>query len=350
MVGYKKRAQYLYYGKKVANAAAVKAASQLVGYAAKRAAGKVHQMAGYGSKNSLPRNPRSVKQVKGAYKKVLKKEKSLQKQVKELKRVAESDMGTHIHRRRDTGKIASAACAQVTTSLEMNNSTLIEEALAQLRYYNSSTPGTLVTADGTSGTYQKEFYFKRSYAKIRFRNNYQVPVRIKVMVMTPKGDTSFSPSSCYSNGLADVGNPTNTSLLVYPTDSVQLTDLWKTSSSINKVLMPGRECVVSYSGKPYQYDPSLYDNHNLTYQSRFQSAAALIRIEGVLGHDTTVSTEQNVLQGGVDYERIVSYEIRYSAGADIRYIYVSDNGDASFTNAGVVTMHPLSDNTFYSVG
>lgn len=272
----------------------------------------------------------------------------VKQQIRELKRLTESDMGTHIQRRRQTGALSASVNSKSTGSADVVSLSIIEGVIAQLRYYNPSAPTALVTADGASGTYQKEFLFNSMYHKINVVNNYQVPAKVKLYLVRSKMDTSISASTSYTNGLADVGNPTATSTLVHLTDSTQFTDLYNIVGYKSTTLIPGENFIFTHSDKSFQYDPSLSDSHALTYQKRFKDLQFVLVVQGVLGHDT-IANEQTTLQASVDYSICSTFTVRYSAGADIKFIYIDDTGDASFTNGGVVSSKPVCDNIGYSV-
>lgn len=279
-----------------------------------------------------------------------KKDKKMMKQMSQLKKLVESDTGLHIHRIRNTGAHGSSVAQCSYVAQQIFRVTDMEAVLAQLRYYDPSAPSALVQADGATGTYQKEFLFSKMYSMIRFINNYQVPLRIVGYVCRVKSDTSISPSTAFTNGLADVGNPSSTSPLVYPSDSPQLADLWTVKKKLDKTLLPGQQCSMIHNHeKEVQYDPSLYDSHSLEFQKKYGGASFLWKVEGIVGHDSVVTTEQTNLEARVDWEQIITYNVRYPAGADIKYIYIDDNADASFTNGGLVSNCPVSDNQGYSL-
>ncbi len=274
--------------------------------------------------------------------------KKVKGQIKELKRLAEADMGTHIYRKRTTGRVLASESVVGNTDFSISTVTILEDALAGLKYYDPAAPGTLVTAAAATGTFQKDFYFPRIYAKLSARNNYQVPCNVKLYMCMPKRDTSISPKTAFTNGLTDVGGVSETSPLVYVTDSVEFQDLWKIVSTQSALLQPGDSLSISNSIKPFQYDPALVDNHNMTYQKKFGSMVVFVRIEGVLGHDSSVTTEQGTLQAGVDISTYLVAECRYPAGADIKQIVIADSAD-TFTNSGVASSKPLADNQSYSL-
>lgn len=277
------------------------------------------------------------------------KVKGIQKQVKELKRIAESDMGTHIERERTTGRVLAGVNAMGLAGFNAMTTATIERCLNKLKYYDIATPETLVVAAANLGTYTKDFYISRTYSKITVRNNYQVPCKVKVFVCVPKVDTAINAETAFTNGLTDSGNPTATSPLVQLTDSQQFNDLYRIEKSKSVLMEAGDECVMSYGFKPFLYDPALVDSQTQTYQVRYGTCIFVVRIEGVLGHDTVVTTEQSTLQVGVDVMYETMIECKYAAGIDLYTVSIVNNADTSFTNAGVVSAKPLVDNQSYSL-
>lgn len=273
--------------------------------------------------------------------------KPMKKKLKELSRLAEADQGTHIHRQRDTYQLLAGANAIGYQNYSMNDCPIIESVLSGLRYYDPSNPATLLNAAGATGTFHKDFYIKRAYSSATIRNNFQVPVKVSAYICRPKDDTSITPYTAFQNGLADVGNPSNVSPLVHLTDSPQFNDIWAIEKTVKCFLQPGQQKTVSHSVRPFSYDPSLFDSHALNYQKAFLSYIIFVRIEGVISHDT-VAVEVGRQSCGVDIEVDRTFEVRYPAGADIKYIVVTDNSN-SFTNLAVTSSKPVSDNQTYSV-
>lgn len=273
--------------------------------------------------------------------------KKIKGQIKELKRLAESDMGRLIFRERVTGGLIATANVRNSVVVNHSSTTKIEQVLGQLRYYDPAAPTALVTADGTTGSYQKEFLVQRQYSKLLLRNNYQVPCEVQVYCCRPKEDTSITPLAAWSNGIVDSSNGATTHLLMYPSDSRQMTDLWRIEKTVKKTLAPGQECSIIMSDKSFQYDPSLVDSHGLTYQGRSKSGVFLVNVNGATGHDSALAEYGN-LGAGIDWSVDLTVEVHYSAGADIVYTYVS-NGADTFTNGGIVSNKPVSDNQGYSL-
>lgn len=275
------------------------------------------------------------------------KVKNLERVVKNLKMATEADQGVLTYRWRQTYRNLSAVNAHSLLSVPVLLNGVLETVLGQLRYYNPSSPATLVQADGTTGTFMKDFTFDKIYTSIICRNNYQSPAKVRVYMCKVKDDTNIDPVTAFTNGLADIGSPTSTSPLVFITDSPQFNDLWKIHSSEMATLQPGEEMKMTYSVPAFQYDPSLVDSHNQAYQTRYHGCVFVVRVEGVIGHDTSVD-QQGSLQAGVDIQMDRTFTVKYSAGADIEYLVVQDESD-TFTNGGVASQKPIPDNVAYSV-
>lgn len=228
-----------------------------------------------------------------------------------------------------------------------NDVNQIEAALANLRYYDPSNPGTLITASGATGTFSR-FYKVKTYMKITIRCNYQVPCLINVYKYAVKTDTSIPPTTALTNGLADVGNPSATSTVVYPSDSSQLGDLWRLIESKKMLLKPGQEVSFAISFPEITYDPSIYDSQAIAYQKRNHCCAFLVRAQGVPSHDSSTSTQYGISGAGVDILQKKVLKITYdSGGPSIETIVVSDSLDTQ--TASAVVSQPVVDNQAYSI-
>lgn len=225
--------------------------------------------------------------------------------------------------------------------------TAIELALAQLRFFDPSAPGTLITASLATPTFSQKIYVS-AYASCIIKNNYQVPCVVTYGVAFPKEDTSITPNAARSNGLTDVGNPDPASTLISYKDSPQFRDLWA-CKLISKQLKAGETLIMKHGQKPFTYDPALQDSHSQTYQKTTKSAVFLYRCQGILGHDTAVTTEQGMMPAGIDVYISTTYYISYnSGGAAVKTIVLNESASQSFTNGGVISQLVV-DNQSYSI-
>lgn len=289
------------------------------------------------------------KPMKGRRRRPVKKAlQSLNKRVSTLSRQQKTSMGELIFHDRQTYAAKSAVNQQVHQLGYAVRTTELESVLAQLRFFDIAAPATLVNASGAVGTYSREYLFKTIYSRLEFMNNYQIPCKVTIYVCCPKEDTSITPTTAFTDGLADQGNPASTSPMVHLTDSIQFTRLWRICKRKSRVLMPGRRLTLSMSVKDIMYDPSLVDSHALIYQPKYRSYQFVVRVEGVIAHDSAVATEQGFAAAGGDFSVHTKYVVRYEAGTDLKYIHINDGAD-TFTNGALVSEAPIADNIGYSV-
>lgn len=274
--------------------------------------------------------------------------KSLRQKVREIETTLKHDTSVRTYRQRDTYVEGVAENTKNSQLVAFTGSNL-ETSLANLRYWNEST-GAYVTASPTSSTANAEIEVAKVYDRCIVRNNYQVPCDLEFYLCTPKEDTSISPSTAFTNGLTDQNNPSASSPLMFLTDSDQFNSLWKIKASVKKTLMPGQSASLVYNAKKrFFYDPSLFDSHAMIYQDSTAGHVFVIRVTGVLGHDTTVGSEQGFLPGAVDIARDLTVVCKYDSGGPALNDFVVLDNSSSFTNNGLVSARPMVDNQTYSI-
>lgn len=275
---------------------------------------------------------------------------SLRKEVKQIKRQLNADSARHVYKQMVANQLVCTLNAVNYTYSDVITCSNLETFASQLRYYDPAVPGTLVTAPGGTGTFQRELYFKSVSCSVDVRNNYQVPVKVKVYLCKPKGDTNIAPTTYYTNSITDqlIGGGGLTTPGVYPTDLVAFTSQWSIKCLKDVTLDAGAYFTVSHKVGPFRYDPSLVDSHALEYQPKYKSFAIMFRVEGVVGHDTAAA-QYTTLPAGIDYSLTNRAEIIYDAGVILDDIYVSNLRSGTFTNGGVVTNKPIADNQGYSL-
>jgi len=275
--------------------------------------------------------------------------KPIKKAIRQLQHEVNSKEATLTHRLRAVNDLQHGVNAQAFASYVGSSTTLIEDnVLPNLQYYDPSTPGTLLTANGLTGAYFRDFDVHSQSGKITVRNNYLIPSKVSVYDCVPKVDTSISPTTAYTNGLTDQGGPTSTSPLVYLTDSKQFNELWKINNSKKALLAPGGELTMSHSNnKPFEYDPSLVDSHTFTYMPQYGSWSWVVRSEGVIGHDG--ADDKTTTQGGVDILYDTKHVIKYDAGIPLNLLAITNNAATAFSGTGYISQN-VCDNQAYAVG
>jgi len=285
---------------------------------------------------------------KKPYKKAIPK---MKRDIKALQSKAKDGESVLTHRFRSASKISCLTGQQTFSPVIAMPVSTLETVLGNMLYFNPATPGTLTSASGVSANYQRNYHFKSVYTKCLFRNNYQVPCKLTIYVSAIKADSSITVTSAYANGLAD--NPGTalsiTSPLSYLTDSDQFLHIWKLVNTKTIVLQPGQEYVYSHSTGSFDYDPSVSDSHSSNFQKAYKAYSIDCRIEGLLGHDPTVLTEQGMLSAAVDTLVERTFKVVYDSGINLDYVIAIDSSTTSFTGSPVLSQQPTADNQSFSV-
>lgn len=162
----------------------------------------------------------------------------------------------------------------------------LEAAVGNLRFYDSNT-NTIVTRSIASLSASVDIRIVSQMHALTCKNNYDIPCHVTIYACYPKSDTSLTPIVCYQNGLADQGNPPNTSQLLYPTDSNVFNELWGIKSKKSKILRAGEVLSLKYFSKPYTYNPSDIDAHADSFQKRYGAMSFMVFLKGVAAHNST---------------------------------------------------------------
>ncbi len=265
---------------------------------------------------------------------------------KYLKKRIRNNEGIITYRNRTIDSIVTSGINTcIYSNVDGNSTTLTELALAELRYYDPANPGTYIQSDLSAGTNYKQTIC-RSFSTYTVMNNFQIPCKISLYKCIPKLDTQISTTAAITNGFADVGGLAVTNPQTFPTDSNQFVKLWKVVKTIKKVLYPGQICKLTHASKEFSYDPSFVDSHNFVYQRKYGAHAYLIKVEGLLSHDTAVTTQNATTQGGVDIQCDRTIKVTYDAGIDLKFFVAVSNADV-LTN-GAVLSQVVKDNQNFS--
>lgn len=276
-----------------------------------------------------------------------KKVAKLTKNVRTLQKAMKSQRSELTYHYRLTDSVFSSVNQANYGDYIMNSLTLYEQVLGKLQFFSPTGASALINADGASGTYQRDYHFKSVYASIECFNNYQVPANVTIYTVAVKSDNTILPSVALSNGLADVGNPSFNSPMIHPTDSPQFNDLYAILKNTKKKVMPGQSLFASFGVKDVYYSPSTADSQTASYQARYKCFGFLVRTEGTYGHDSAAA-QQAQLASGLDINVHRKFVVEYDSGIDLKTIYINDAAP-SFTNGGLVSSKPVSDNIAYSL-
>lgn len=318
-------------------------ARQVAGYMAAAGLAQVRRT-WQARKRSSSAPARTYKRFKGKYTKPYKKSKyftktnfkmkKLNRSVRTLQRKQNSDEGTLIYRDRGSGFHLCSSNQVFMVAYIGLNATVLELALAQLRYYDPSNPGTLLQPAVVTRSIKYDF---SAYGKYKVRNNYNIPCEVRAYLCDVKSDTSTDPLQAVSAGFADVGGMATTNPLAYPTDSPIFKNLWNIRKCYKFVIGPGSERNFSFFYGKGRYDPSFFDTHALTYMKMAKGTSVLFRIHGPLAHDSGPLVGR--ANCGVDIEQNRTIRITYPAGINTVYIHTVDSSDV-FTATPLVNQKP----------
>lgn len=274
------------------------------------------------------------------------KKQTLKNQVKEIAKKVNNMTSTLTYRYVDCTQAYTVANQAAYLNLVHSDSSFIELALAQTRFFDPSNPGTLIQGSGATGTYDRTYSIKNSSMMV-FRNNYQVPAEIRVYKYKCKTDTSIEAITAFTNGLADIGNPSAGSIVVYPSDVSQLRDLYTLKSTSIWKMKPGDERTFSINSKAFNYDPAEQDSQTQPYQKDFDTHFVLIRVQGPPSHDKTTPTQNGTIGAGVDilWKRVCTVKYN-SGGPNLEFLVINDQLDTQ--TAGPVVSQIVVDNQEYS--
>jgi hypothetical protein len=274
----------------------------------------------------------------------------LEAKVKCLAKEGDQSNGTMTFRDRSSRTIKCAFNEQAAASSCGTTASQGETILAQLKFFDPVTPGTLITGSGATGTYQRNYLIKSVTQTGILRNNYQTDVVVKVYHCRVKGDTNLTPYDCWNNGRADAAYGNATTMvkpLHYPTDFDVFTKGYSSKVVLNTTLSPGQSAKYSNTERDINVDPAVIDSGESDFVRMYKNSAFLVVVNGTVGHDSA-GTSIGSLPGGVDILEYITYIVKYDAGVNIKYIYTTDNVQ-TISAAAVQSHQPTPDNVAYSV-
>lgn len=270
----------------------------------------------------------------------------IRKKLKSICNFMKQQTAIHVHKQRAVSKLVCPANEAAYDERSYGGSIANHEtAVSSLRYFDPGT-NSLVTADPSVGTYERDIEMSIT-RKITVKNNYDAPVYVIIYKCTPKFDTGNGPIHYMDTGFVDQGvvAVSKASPLMFPKESIQLRQAW-TLHPVKRLLQAGQEMTV-YSHQPtFKYNFATNDTHNVAYQRKQAGFNWLVRINGKLAHDTAVITEFGITQCGVDLMWDTTYTMKYAAGKDLHDFSIVDN-TTGFTNCGTYSSRPVTDHQCY---
>lgn len=307
-----------------------------------------------GRSRAAAKTTKAAKAVVKRAKKIVKASasKSVAKRVTRLEKSMRENLSEYEYRLMSASVISIAAVNSCVISPVISETiSTIETVLGEARFYDEQVPATLVQASLVTGTYARKIHMAKQCVSCTFKNSYDIPVYITVWVHEPKGAHSTSVVQAFQDGCADnaSGALTVTDPQVELRDSRLVGQLWTRKKTVKKLLNPGQQLVVNYCTKGFKYDPAFADIITSSYQQRFHTFSMDCKVEGVLGHNATLSV-QGLMIGSVDVLAQRSWKVIYDAGIDLKYVVLPTATLGAINSATAVTgMANIPNNMVYSL-
>lgn len=204
----------------------------------------------------------------------------------------------------------------------------IETAMANGRFYNPSVPGTLITADLSTGTYSRIIKC-RGHQRMRVANNTTVGYYCDIYVFECKDDSDTLAGAAWDAGLTDVGGLSSSSSMSFIEDSALLKSLWRKKLKKTYYVAPGEEVSCSWTSPYFLYNPANKDVDTDAYQRSFHTFEMLAVLRGKICHSAATTTNVKIGDQAADVSIYREYEFRYdSGGPPLKYIVATDNQPA----------------------
>lgn len=260
--------------------------------------------------------------------------KTLRKSVRKIQKKLSGDEASLYLPQFASGQITSAANQVSFNEIAISTPPNIEGILATMPYVNTATPGTNAAFDARAINQPNNWNIKLR-GNLKLRNNWYMPINGKCYLVTPKIATSVAPGTAlgyvskqqYSGGTA----PAATDLGLYPWDVPDFMDTYKIMETKAFYLNAGDLFEINFY-KDIKYDQEMLDNHANTYLPGF-SYFYIIRLEGVVCHDSTTTTNVGISSTKCDWVTTRTLKVTFPSLAPATYRGISNSLSAITVSA-----------------
>lgn len=195
------------------------------------------------------------------------------------------------------------------------NPLAIEAALDAVPYQTLGAPSTNSTVNTTLVTRHQKIPVKL-YAKVVMRNNHNMPLDVDYYIWEPKTDFSVASTLAIelAQDLAKAGVDNTTppqaltdGVMLYPSDI----PFWTANCKVllhKKVRMKAGDEIIVNTNQNITYDQEYLDEHAETYQVKY-CRELLVRVMGVVCHDSVTTTNVGLGDGGFDYYVVRRFDV-----------------------------------------
>lgn len=223
-----------------------------------------------------------------------------------------SNVNINTWRNIDSGQISCEVNQCSYSNFFLLSSTVLESAIDGAQVYDPNT-NTMVTANLSSidGIKTKILNAKTI---LSLRNNAFTPCELKIYWIRFKKRGATAPILLFEDGLENAGITTNelTDLRYDIYDSKTFNDFCKVYKTRKIRLEAGDETRLELCKKtPFMYDPDELDKHTASEYVPGQTQALVIRMNGVISHDDTSTSNVGTCNSTLDY--VLNYHIKFVA-------------------------------------
>jgi hypothetical protein len=271
------------------------------------------QKSGVSTKKKGARSQTMTRTKKSKRYKSVSKVSKLERRVKTLEK--QENMSICNRRYIDPSRISVVANQCSYTSLRLGTQGDYKTACDSLPMVDPGT-GSVVGVNA-NGALSNPILIKNAWARVEFRNNWSMPVRLDVYVCKCRNNTNNTPDLSLTNHdddiqLSGTGNSYQeaaTNVVVFPTDLPVFNQKWKIIDHQKSHMQAGDEFQVSWSDKNIKFDPELSEGAATTYIRG--DVYLLIRLQGVVAHDKDITANIGYGDGALDIVRHRRYQVQF---------------------------------------
>lgn len=207
----------------------------------------------------------------------------------------------------------------------------LEGSVDNLRFLDRSVGDDVeVSMINASAAIKRNIVFRDIYCAVRARNNYSIPCELTFywFLTTENTDVSISSKITTSGTNLNISSPL-TDLNVYPSDLDVLKRSYKILRTEKVTLNAGDQAESKYTRHMKKYDPTYLDNLPASEDANVKGDInCVIRIQGVLAHDTTTSSNVGRADASCDLEFYRKWSVVYPSDARFMEFETTNNGSA----------------------
>lgn len=254
-------------------------------------------------------------------------------------RHADEDDSVNTYRNIASGQISAAANNCAYEDFYLNAQSILDNATnnTTIVYNNAGVPTTtVVDLNNTTQVSSGKINFIHTQFLLELRNNWSVPVNLHAFKYFCKDSTGSSLITDLGNDLSNKGITSgSTDVRCFPWDcNSDFTRHWKMYQHQHHLLMPGEELTIKLSHRAFKYD--IDNDTEDTYLKRI-TLGLLLRIQGVVAHDTTTHTDVGYQPCRLDFIYRENYKFTAELDRNFKFLYPATQSNLPEETGGFVT-------------